>query len=73
MDPKALAKRLLWNEEQELTSYRVLKRILFDLGPYKEFRKIYSSFVKVLEEILPQLEIKAPDIIVNGITMTDDI
>ena len=61
-------------KEKTLTdSYDLLTLILFDLGQYNEFRKIYSLFDKVLKDILPQIEIKAPNILVNGITMTREI
>lgn len=54
-------------------SYDLLNLILFDLGQYGEFRKIYSLFNQVLVDILPQVQIEAPNIIINGISMTREI
>jgi len=54
-------------------SYDLLNLILFDLGQYGEFRKIYTLFNKVLEDILPQIKIEPHNITINDITMTREI
>jgi hypothetical protein len=49
--------------------------ILFQLGAYDKYRSIYTTFVKYLSEIIPELEIDISNkqLIVNGITITEEI
>ena len=54
-------------------SYDLLHLILFDLGQYSEFRKIYTLFNNVLKDILPQIRIESNNITINGISMTREI
>lgn len=61
-------------KSQTLTdSYDLLNLILFDLGQYGEFRKIYTLFNTVLIDILPQIKIEPHNITINDISMTREI
>ena len=49
--------------------------ILFQLGAYDKYRSIYTTFVKYLSEIIPEVEIDMTNkkLIVKGITITEEI
>lgn len=70
---KQLNKSFQFKDGAITDSYDLLNVILFDLGKYAQFRSIYSTFIKVLEDILPQIKIEPNNITINDISMTREI
>lgn len=60
---------------ESVSSYVLIKKIIFELGAYANFRKLYDTFKEQLEILLPQLKIDTAkkELIVNGITITEEI
>lgn len=73
MSAESLQKSLFLNNDKNFTSLQIIEILLFDLGRYDKFRKIYTLFLNVLKELIPDYIIKDKHIVVNGVTITDDI
>lgn len=73
MSAKSLVQALHLNEDKEWTSLEIIELLIFDLGRYVEYRQIYTLFIDVLSLILPEYKLENQHIVVNGVTITNDI
>ena len=68
-------KKVLPFQEEELTPYSFIIKLLFEFGQYNKYKELYTSIVEQLKIVLPEIKITASkeDFSVNGITITDEI
>lgn len=73
LHPETLHKAFGLETDEQKTSWDYVKLILFVLGIYDKFSSLYTILRNTLISLLPEIEIGAQTILVNGITMTEEI
>jgi len=73
MSEDNLKKSLGLQNKNELTHYEIIKILIFDLGQYNQYKKIYTLFIEQLNKLFKKVELKNKELIVDGITITGDI
>ena len=75
MSEVSLGQTLKLKEEvlKEKSHYEIIKILIFDLGQFNQFKKIYTIFLDQFNKLFDKFELKNGEFVIDDVTITNDI
>lgn len=75
MSETSLAKTLKMQEDtfKDKTQYDIIKFLIFDLGQFIQFKKIYTIFLDQFNKLFDKFEFKQREFVIDDVTIDSDI